>query len=87
VLFVNRATLDAQASAEVIRTIFKLTPAEGRVLLALVDAGGVADTARSLDLAESTVKTHLARIFTKTRTRRQAELIKLVAAFTSPARG
>jgi DNA-binding CsgD family transcriptional regulator len=32
------------------------------------------------------VKTHLGRIFTKTDTRRQADLVKLVAAFSSPVR-
>jgi DNA-binding CsgD family transcriptional regulator len=86
VLFVAKASLDAQTAADVIRKVFKLTPAEARVLLAVVECGNVSETARNLDVAESTVKTHLGRIFTKTDTRRQAGLVKLVAAFSSPVR-
>jgi len=87
VLFVAKASLDAAVAADIIKNIFKLTPAEARVLLTVVEFGGVSETARNLDVAESTVKTHLGRIFTKTETKRQADLVKLVAAFSSPARG
>jgi DNA-binding CsgD family transcriptional regulator len=86
VLFVNKASLDSSAASDVIKKIFKLTPAEARVLLAVVELGSVSETSRNLDIAESTVKTHLGRIFTKTDTRRQADLVKLVAAFSSPVR-
>jgi DNA-binding CsgD family transcriptional regulator len=37
-----------------------------------------------MGVAETTIKTHLARIFTKTGTKRQADLVRLVAAFTPP---
>jgi regulatory LuxR family protein len=50
----------------------------------IVEIGGVPDVARSMGLAETTIKTHLARIFTKTGTKRQADLVRLVAAFTPP---
>jgi DNA-binding CsgD family transcriptional regulator len=86
VLFVTRASLDSMAASDLIKKIFKLTPAEARVLLAVVELGSVAETSRNLDIAESTVKTHLGRIFTKTDTKRQADLVKLVAAFSSPVR-
>jgi DNA-binding CsgD family transcriptional regulator len=39
--------------------------------------------AETLGIAENTVKTHLRRLFEKTGTTRQAELVKLVAAFSS----
>jgi DNA-binding CsgD family transcriptional regulator len=86
VLFVVKASLDAPTAADIIRKVFKLTPAEARVLLAVIEVGNVSETARNLDIAESTVKTHLGRIFTKTDTKRQTELVKLVAAFSSPVR-
>jgi DNA-binding CsgD family transcriptional regulator len=87
VLFVSRASLDSTAASDIIRKIFKLTPAEARVLLTVVELGGVSETARNLDVAESTVKTHLGRIFTKTDTKRQADLVKLIAAFSPPVSG
>ena len=86
VLFVSKGALDAAIAPDLIKKAFKLTAAEIRVMLSVVELGGVPDCARSLDVAESTVKTHLRRIFTKTDTRRQADLVKLVAAFSSPLR-
>jgi DNA-binding CsgD family transcriptional regulator len=61
-----------------------LTPTELRVLLSIVEVGGVPQTAEALGIAETTVKTHLKRLFAKTGTRRQAELVKLTAGFSSP---
>jgi DNA-binding CsgD family transcriptional regulator len=40
--------------------------------------------AENLGVSEATVKTHLSRIFSKTDSRRQADIVKLVAAFRSP---
>jgi DNA-binding CsgD family transcriptional regulator len=85
-LFVSKAALDTAIAPDIIKGVFRLTPAETRVMLAIVDLGSVSDCAKSLDVAETTVKTHLRRIFTKTDTKRQADLVKLVAAFSSPAR-
>jgi DNA-binding CsgD family transcriptional regulator len=87
VLFVSRASLEGTMVSDIVKKNFKLTPAEIRVLLAVVEFGGVSETARKLAIAESTVKTHLTRIFTKTDTKRQADLVKLVAAFSPPLRG
>ena len=84
VLFVSKAALDTIVAPDLIRKLFKLTPAELRVFLAIVEIGGVPDVARSMGIAETTIKTHLTRIFTKTGTKRQADLVRLVAAFTPP---
>jgi DNA-binding CsgD family transcriptional regulator len=68
----------------VIAKAYKLTPMELRVLLAIVEVGGVPEVAEALGVAETTVKTHLGRVYKKTGTGRQADLVKLVAAFSSP---
>jgi DNA-binding CsgD family transcriptional regulator len=86
-LFVHKAALDAPSPPEVIAKTFNLTPSELRVLLAFVEMGGVAETAEALGVAEATVRTHLHRLFAKTGTSRQAELVKLVAGFSSPLAG
>ncbi|MBC9879139.1 helix-turn-helix transcriptional regulator [Bradyrhizobium sp. INPA01-394B] len=83
-LFVWKAKLDARACAGLIDRTFELTPAELRVLQSIVDIGGVPETAGALGIAETTVKTHLHRVFDKTGTSRQAELVKLVAGFSNP---
>jgi len=86
-LFVHKAALDTPSPPEVIAKTFGLTPSELRVLLGIVEVGGVAETAMALGIAETTVKTHLHQLFAKTGTRRQAELVKLIAGFSNPLRG
>ena len=82
--FVHKVALDTQSPHAAIARQFGLTPTELRVLLAIVQVGGVAETAQALGVSEATVKTHLHRVFGKTDTARQAELVKLVAGYTSP---
>ena len=53
-------------------------------MLAIVEVGGVPETAAALGVAETTVKTHLHRVFSKTGASRQADLVKLAAGFSSP---
>jgi DNA-binding CsgD family transcriptional regulator/PAS domain-containing protein len=86
-LFVRRAALEAFAPPELIGRMYKLTPAELRVLLAIVDVGGVPEVAAALGVAVTTVKTHLNRLFEKTGVGRQADLVKLVAGFSTPLAG
>lgn len=54
------------------------------MLLAIVEVGGVPEVAAMLGVAETTVKTHLGRLFVKTGTGRQADLVKIVAGFATP---
>jgi DNA-binding CsgD family transcriptional regulator len=82
-LFVRKVALDSPCGELVART-FELTPTELRVLLAIVEVGGVQETAIALGIAPTTVKTHLHHVFAKTGARRQADLVKLVAGFSNP---
>ena len=86
-VFVHKAALNAPAPQEVISKLYKLTPTELRVLLAIVQVGGPSEVAETLGIAESTVRTHLLRLFAKTGVRRQADLVKLVASYISPLNG
>ena len=83
-VFVYKAVFDLVSPPEAIANEFKLTPRELRVLFAIVEVGGVPEVAEVLGVSAETVKTHLGRLFEKTRTRRQADLVKLVAAFSNP---
>lgn len=83
-LFIRKAALAASATPDVIGRMYKLTPAELRVLLAIVDVGGVPEVAAALGVASTTIKTHLNRLFEKTGVCRQADLVKLVAGFSTP---
>jgi DNA-binding CsgD family transcriptional regulator len=86
-VLVHRAAIETHCQPEIIAELYNLTPSELRVLLAIVEAGGVAETAERLGIAEATVKTHLHRVFGKTGASRQADLVKLVAGFSNPLVG
>lgn len=85
-VFVRKATLQGPHPLEALAQAYQLTPAETRVLMMIVEVGGVPEVAPVLGVSETTVKTHLQRIFAKTGTSRQADLVKLVAGFMSPLR-
>ena len=86
-LFVHKATLDIPSPPQAIAKAYKLTPMELRVLLAIVEIGGVPEVAEAIGVAETTVKTHLGRIYEKTETGRQADLVKVLAGFFNPLVG
>jgi DNA-binding CsgD family transcriptional regulator len=83
-LFVHKAALARPSPPEAIAKAYKLAPMELRVLLAVVEVRGVPEVAEALGIAETTVRTHLQQTYHKTSTNRQADLVKLVAAFSNP---
>lgn len=83
-LFVQKASRDLPSPHNAIAKLYRLTPTELRVLSGIVQVGGVPEVAEAMGISVSTVKTHLRRLFAKTGTDRQADLVKLVAGFASP---
>ena len=86
-LFICKVATDTPPSPEIIARAYNLTPTELRVLLAIVGVGGVPEVAVALGVEESTVKTHLSRLFVKTGAGRQADLVKIVAGYATPLIG
>ena len=82
-MFVRKAGLDLPSPPEAVGKEFSLTPAELRVLFAVIEVGAVAEVSHVLGISEATVKTHLQHLFDKTGTHRQAELVKLVAGYAN----
>jgi DNA-binding CsgD family transcriptional regulator len=64
----------------VVMDAFGLTRAEARVALAVSSGLSVPEVAIQLGLSPNTVKTHLRRVFAKTGTGRQAELVRLMTS-------
>jgi DNA-binding CsgD family transcriptional regulator/PAS domain-containing protein len=82
-MFIHKTSLELPSPPVAIAEAYRLTMAELRVLFAIVDVGGVPEVAEVLGIAASTVKTHLGRVYDKTGAARQADLVKLVAGFSS----
>jgi DNA-binding CsgD family transcriptional regulator len=87
-VFIHKAALGGLLPLEAMAQQFGLSPAELRVLAVVIEIGGsVTEVAGVLGLSEPTVKTHLRRLFDKTGTKRQADLVRLAAGYTSPLVG
>jgi len=83
----HEAMLPNDGSVDRISSHYRLALRERQVLQAIVDGYGVTQIARRLAIAHSTAKTYLNRLFEKTCTKNQTDLIKLCAAFRSPFAG
>jgi DNA-binding CsgD family transcriptional regulator len=80
-VFIRRTVPNALSPLEGLAKHYGLSSGEVRVFVAILKTSGIKDTAVTLGLSQATVKTHLQRLFQKTGTKRQSELIKLAAGF------
>lgn len=69
-----------------LRQAFGLSPAETRVAVALLDGDSVDRLADRLCISRNTARTHLRRLFAKTATTRQADLIRVLLGAHAPLR-
>lgn len=83
-VFLHQAGMQTPTFFEAVGHHFKLSPSELRVLFAIVEVGGVPEVATVLGVSEETVRTHLKHLFAKTGTNRQADLVRLIAAYANP---
>ena len=85
-VFVSTTTAASPLPEAVLTTLFDLTPAEARVLVTVGSGLSSAKSVEALGVSENTLKTHLSKIYAKTGTSRQADLVKLVADIGAPLR-
>jgi DNA-binding CsgD family transcriptional regulator/PAS domain-containing protein len=83
-VFVRSAQLERPAALDAMTQLYGLTPAEIKALVGVVELGGIPTAARAYEVSPETIKTHLKRVFDKTGTSRQADLVKLMAGIVSP---
>jgi DNA-binding CsgD family transcriptional regulator len=75
---------DEHDAADLMTAVFGLTPAEKRVLAGLLAGRTLAETAAALDAAQTTAKSQLEKVFSKTGVSRQADLLRLSSRMTPP---
>jgi DNA-binding CsgD family transcriptional regulator len=69
-----------------VQHVFGLSAAETRVAMAMLDGKTVERLADELCISRNTARTHLRRLFTKTGTTRQADLVRILLGAHAPLR-
>ena len=85
-LFITDPEANPGVRPQWLREDFGLTPAEAVVAVEILEADGLQAAARRLGISLATAHTHLAHVFDKTGTRRQAELVRLLLQSQPAAR-
>ena len=83
-IFVQDPIVMPPLAGEAFAELYGLTRSELRVLLAMTPGLCVKEAAETLGICESTAKTHLQHIHSKTGTSKQTELIRLFMSSTPP---
>lgn len=77
-LFITDPERHAEVNQRRLREIYDLTPAEARLASLIAQGWRLEDAAEDLGVSLNTVRTHLKRIFAKSGTDRQADLVRLI---------
>jgi DNA-binding CsgD family transcriptional regulator len=83
-IFIAGDAWQSYVALDILATIYRLTDTEAQVLKRVGDGETCDEIARSMDVAISTVRTHVNRLLAKTGARRQAQLVQLVSKFSLP---
>jgi integral membrane sensor domain MASE1/DNA-binding CsgD family transcriptional regulator/GAF domain-containing protein len=86
-IFVQDPIVMPPFPGEAFAELYGLTRSELRVLLAMVPGLSVKEAAEMLGIGETTAKTHLQHIHSKTGTSKQTELVRLFMSSTPPVSG
>ena len=84
IVFITDPDRRSTAPAEVLRILFGLTPAEGRLAVSLLNGNSLIEAAQLNKVGRETVRSQIKSTFQKTGTQRQGELIRLLASFSMP---
>jgi DNA-binding CsgD family transcriptional regulator len=77
-IFVADPDANLQTDTDILRELYGLTAAESKVTALLVQGNDIRRIADELQVGLNTARTHLKRVFEKTHTRRQAELVQMI---------
>jgi DNA-binding CsgD family transcriptional regulator len=79
-IFISDPEAGLASASEVLETIYSLTHAEAELVRLLSQGMSLEEAARARGVAIATARSHLKRVFNKTHTKRQGELVRLVLA-------
>jgi DNA-binding CsgD family transcriptional regulator len=79
-IFLSDPERESVTADEILRQFYGFTLAESRLATELLRQHSVAEAAAILEISQNTARTHLKRLFEKTNTRRQSELLRLLGS-------
>ena len=79
-IFVSNRAKRPTVPREMISELFGLSPVEADLAIKLAEGASLAEAAGLLNISENTARTYSKRIYSKTGTNRQAELVQLILA-------
>jgi DNA-binding CsgD family transcriptional regulator len=79
-MFATRLSGHALPETRQLRSHFGLTPAQARLAIEITKGEGLKACTERLGISMTTGRSHLRKVFEKTETRRQAELVRLISA-------
>lgn len=85
-VFISSRDRGQETSEEHLRRLYDLTPSEAGLASFLVQGMSLKEASAELNITENTARTHLKRIFDKTDTHRQGELVGLLLSGPSQIR-
>jgi DNA-binding CsgD family transcriptional regulator len=68
-----------EASVGILRQLYNLTSAEAKLAMAVSNGFNIDEAAEQLQITTNTARSHLKKVFLKTHTHRQGEMVRLVA--------
>jgi DNA-binding CsgD family transcriptional regulator len=83
-IFVMSAVAPSNGNLGAVARCLRLTPAETRILEQLAAGATLTEAAAALGIADTTARTHLTHIFSKTGVARQGDLIALIHRLLAP---
>lgn len=83
VLCISDPDRRSKMPADLLRELFKLTPAESRLTLSLLSGQSLQEIVDQFRIGRETARSQLKSVFQKTGTRRQVELIQLLTNMSS----
>ena len=81
-VFITDPDAKLQIDPHLLRTLFRLTQAEVKIASLLAEGRDMKAICRNLAVTPNTARTHLKRLFHKTSTGRQAELVRLLVSLS-----
>ena len=78
IVFITDSAAPVTVDAEALKQTYGLTPAEIRVAVTIAQGQTLKEMSSSLNVTTGTLKSHLKRVYDKTRTDSRAKLVKFI---------